>query len=78
MSSIDHKHIKIMKNKEDREKKEKAKVMKEKERLQKEAGPGYIDTSSESGGAGVNTTNTDKSMESLQEQIAPSKYQYQC
>ena len=28
--------------------------------------------SSESGGAGVNTTNTDKSMESLQEQIAPS------
>ena len=73
MSSIDHKHIKIMKNKEDREKKEKAKVMKEKERLQKEAGSGYIDTSSESGGAGVNTTNTDKSMESLQEQIAPRR-----
>ena len=73
MSSIDHKHIKIMKNKEDREEKEKAKVMKEKERLQKEAGSGYIDTSSESGGAGVNTTNTDKSMESLQEQIAPRR-----
>ena len=43
-----------------------------KEILEKEAGSGYIDMSSESGGAGVNTTNTEKSMESLQEQIAPS------
>ena len=49
-----------MKNKEDREEKARAKVMEEKERLEKEAGSGYIDMSSESGG-----TNTDKSMESL-------------
>ena len=70
MSSIVHKHVKIMKNKEEREEKERAKVVKE--ILEKEAGSGNIDTSSESGGAGVNTTNTDKSMESLQEQIAPS------
>ena len=72
-SATDHR---LVGQEESREEKERAKVVKE--ILEKEAGSGYIDMSSESGGAGVNTTNTEKSMESLQEQIAPSKYQYQC
>ena len=65
-SATDHRLV----GQEDREEKERAKVVKE--ILEKEAGSVYIDMSSESGGAGVNITNTEKSMESLQEQIAPS------
>ena len=73
MSYVDHRHVKIVKNREERENRQEAQVQKERERLEAETGPGYIDMSSESGGAGVNTTNTDKSMESLKEQIAPSR-----
>ena len=48
--------INIVKGSTLSEEKERAKVVKE--ILEKEAGSGYIDMSSESGGAGVNTTNT--------------------
>ena len=72
MSFIDHKHVKTVRNREERKERAEALAEKEKERLKKETGSGYIDMSSESAGAGGNTTNTDKSMESLVEQISSS------
>ena len=72
MSMVDHKHVKTVKNREEREERAEAQVQKEKERLEKETGSGYIDMSTESAGGGVNTTNTDKSMESLVEQMTSS------
>ena len=72
MSSIDQKHVKIMQNKEKREAREAAQVLKEKNRVEKESEFNFVDTSVDSSGAGVNTTNTDKSMESIKEQITSS------
>ena len=46
-----------------------AQVRKERERIESEKGSGNVDMSSDSAGAGVNTTNTDKSIEALLEQI---------
>ena len=56
MSMVDHKHVKTVKNREEREGRAEAQVQKEKERLEKETGSGYIDMSTESVGGGVNTT----------------------
>ena len=69
MSFIDLRHIKVVKNREEREEKQESQAQKEKERLEKETGSGVIDMSTDSGGAGVDTSNTDKSMESLKEEI---------
>ena len=70
MSSIDHKHVKIMKNKEKREARVAVQVKKEKARVEKESE--FVNLSGDSSGPGVNTTNTDKSMESIKELITPS------
>ena len=70
MSSIDRKHVKIMRNKEKREARVVAQVKKEKARVAKESE--FVNLSGNSSGPGVNTTNTDKSMESIKEQITPS------
>ena len=72
MGSTDRRHVKIMKNKEKREEKKEAQLKKERHRVEQETDAGFLDMSVESFGAGVNTTNTDKSMESLKEQILPS------
>ena len=56
MSMVGHKHLKTVKNREEREERAEAQVQKEKERLEKETGSGYIDMSTESVGGGVNTT----------------------
>ena len=72
MGSTDRRHVKIMKNKEKREEKKEAQLKKERRRVEQETDAGFLDMSVESFGAGVNTTNTDKSMESLKEQILPS------
>ena len=60
-----------MQNKDKREAREAAQVLKEKNRVEKESEFNFVDTSVDSSGAGVNTTNTDKSMESIKEQITP-------
>ena len=58
-----------MMNQEEREERVTAQVRKERERIENEKAFGNVDMSSDSAGAGVNTTNTDKSIESLLEQI---------
>ena len=71
MSVVDHKHVKIMMNREEREERVEAQVRKERERIESEKGSGNVDMSTDSGGAdkSTQTTDTDKSMESLLEQI---------
>ena len=71
MSVVDHKHVKIMKNREEREERVTAQVRKERERIESEKGSGNVDMSIDSAGAdkSTQTTDTDKSMESLLEQI---------
>ena len=72
MGSTDQRHVKILKNKEQREERKEAQLKKERQRVEQETDFAFLDMSVESSGAGVNTTNTDKSMESLKEQILPS------
>ena len=73
MSVVDHKHVKIMKNREEREERVTAQVRKERERIESEKGSGNVDMSIDSAGADKSTqttdTDTDKSMESLLQQI---------
>ena len=71
MSVVDHKHVKIMKNREEREERVTAQVRKERERIESEKGSGNVDMSIDSAGAdkSTQTTDTDKSMESLLQQI---------
>ena len=73
MSVVDHKHVKIMMNREEREERVEAQVRKERERIESEKGSGNVDMSIDSAGADKSTqttdTDTDKSMESLLQQI---------
>ena len=47
MSFIDHRHIKVVKNREEREEKQEVRAQKERERREKETGSGVIDMSAD-------------------------------